>query len=103
MKFKTVEQEVKPILEQIKETRADDMRLYHIYVMRKGLNMGKALLDSKYRITNGLATYDTVSRVRRKLQAKYAGLKPSREYLKLRKEAEKEYRDYARGKGGATK
>lgn len=102
MEFKTVEQDIKPILEEQEETRSDDSVLYVRYINRKGGGIGKALLDRKYRLINGLASYDTVSRVRRKLQAKYESLRPTKEYLEERKKAEKEYRAYAKEKGGAT-
>lgn len=101
MEFKTVEKEVKPILEQYETTRADDMQLYFYYAKRNGVNLGKALLDRKYRLLSGIASYDTVSRVRRKLQAQYKDLRPSKEYLEVRKKAEAEYKKYAKEKGGA--
>lgn len=101
MEFKTIEQEVKPILKEFDKARSDDMYLYVKYVNMKGYEVGKALLDRKYRIINGLAPYETVSRVRRKLQAKDVSLMPSKEYLEARKKAEAEYKKYAREKGGA--
>lgn len=102
MEFKTVEQEVKPILEEYEAARSDDTRLYVGYITRKGGDVGKAFFDRKYRIMNGLASYETVSRVRRKLQAKDASLRPSKKYLDERKKAEAEYKRYAKEKGGAT-
>ena len=104
MDFKTVEQELKPILEEYEAARCDDMRLYVRYLTRKGRgnDLGKVLLDRKFRLMNGLASYETVSRVRRKLQAKDARLRPSKKYLEERKKAEAEYKKYAREKGGAT-
>jgi hypothetical protein len=102
MDIKTVEHEVKPILEEYENTRADDMRLYVRYITRKGGDVGKVFFDRKYRLMNGLASYETVSRVRRKLQERDAGLRPSKEYIEARKKAEQEYRAYAKGKGGAT-
>ena len=103
MEFKTVEQEIKPILLNNEDARADDMRLYVRYINSKGGDAGKVLLDRKYRLMNGLASYETVSRVRRKLQERDARLKPSKEYIAARKKAEAEYKAYAKGKGGATK
>ena len=102
MEFKTVEQEVKPILEEYEAARSDDMRLYVRYITRKGGDVGKVFFDRKYRIMNGLASYETVSRVRRKLQAKDARLRPSKKYLDEGKKAEAEYKRYAKEKGGAT-
>ena len=103
MDIKTVEHEVKPILEEYENTRADDTRLYVMYITRKGGDVGKVFSSRKYRIMNGLASYETVSRVRRKLQSKDARLRPSKEYIEARKKAEAEYRAYAKEKGGATK
>lgn len=97
MKFTTVEKDIKPILAETEETRADDMRLYVRYVLNKGVDVGKALLDRQYRISNGVAAYETVSRVRRKLQEHDTRLRPSKEYMRRRKEAEKEYKEYAKG------
>lgn len=97
MKFTTVEKEIKPILKDNNLTRADDMLLYAEYLKLKGGNMNKAFLDRKYRLINGLASYETVSRVRRKLQEVNPKLKPSKSYLSSRKAAEKEYKQYAKG------
>jgi len=103
MKFETVEPIVKRLLEKIEETRADDNILYAYYVSRVDGDVTKVLFDRKYRLMNGLASYETVSRVRRKLQERDARLKPSKEYIAARKKAEAEYKAYAKGKGGATK
>lgn len=97
MDLKTIEKDIKPILERSEDARADDMRLYVSYINAKGLDLGKSLLDRKYRIINGLASYESVGRIRRKLQEHYASLRPSKEYIELRKKAEKEYRKYAKG------
>jgi hypothetical protein len=50
-----------------------------------------------YRHLYDLAPYETVSRVRRKLQEKYAELRPTAEQIEEKKRAEKEYRLYAKG------
>lgn len=97
MKFKTIEKEITPILRKETETRADDMRLYAAYVKKRGLDIGKALMDRKYRLVNGLAGYESISRIRRKVQASNPSLRPSKRYIEQRKAAEKEYRAYAKG------
>jgi len=102
MTFKTVEQELKPILEKYESTRGDDMNLYVKYVNSRGGDIGKTLCDRKYRLSRGLASYDTVSRIRRKIQAENAGLRPSKEYIEKRKKAEAEYKKYAKEKGGGV-
>lgn len=95
--MKNVEKDIRPILETDEETRADDMRLYFRYVNGKGCDFKQSLLDRIYRISNGLVSYDRVSRARRKLQEHYADLRPSREFMEKRKKAEKEFRLYAKG------
>lgn len=95
--MKSVEKDIKPILEIDEETRADDMKLYFSYVHGKGCDFKQSLLDRIYRISNGLVSYDRVSRARRKLQEHYADLRPSEEYMEKRKKVEKEFRLYAKG------
>lgn len=97
MTFKTIETDLKPILEKNEEARADDMTLYAYYVKGKGANLGKVLLSREYRLKCGLASYDSVGRIRRKLQEHYKELRPSKEYLEKRRKAEKEYRKYSKG------
>lgn len=97
MTFKTIESDLKPILERIEEARADDMTLYAYYVKEKGANLGKVLLSREYRLKCGLASYDSVGRIRRKLQEHYANLRPTKEYMEKRRKSEKEYRKYAKG------
>ena len=99
MDFKTVESAVRFLLVEYEPTKSDDMILYMEYVNFKGARFTKAALDREYRIKHGIASYETVSRVRRRLQAKYKELRPTPEYMAERKRAEKEYRKYARGKG----
>ena len=95
--MKNVEKDIRPILEQNEEARADDMKLYFWYVRGKGGEFNRCLLDRIYRISNGLVSYDRVSRARRKLQEHYADLRPTEEYMEKRKQAEKEFRAYAKG------
>ena len=109
MEFKTVEQDIAPILKEDEAARCDDMALYANYVYGKlqGLNYGEGWLqkifsDRRFRIIHGIAPYETVSRVRRKLQEKYEDLRPSKEYQEERKRVEVEYKKYAREKGGAV-
>lgn len=96
MTFKTIEQELKPILEEYDDARADDMTLYEVYVKGKGLALSDVFRDRRYRISNNVPPYESISRIRRKLQAAFPELRPSKEYLKERKEAEKRYKDYAK-------
>jgi hypothetical protein len=109
MEFKTVEQEITPILKESEAARCDDMALYANYAYSKiaKLNYGagwlqKIFSDRRFRIIHGIAPYETVSRVRRKLQEKYAELRPSEAYREERKRVEAEYKKYAKEKGGGV-
>ena len=106
MEFKTVEQDIKPILKESEAARCDDMALYANYVWTK-LNkfdygagwLEKVFSDRRFRIMHGIASYETVSRVRRRLQAENENLRPSKAYQEERNRAEVEYKKYARGSG----
>ena len=106
MEFKTVEQDIKPILKESEAARCDDMALYANYVWTKlekfeyGAGwLEKIFSDRRFRIMHGIAPYETVSRVRRRLQAENENLRPSKAYQEERKRAEVEYKKYARGSG----
>ena len=111
MNFKRVEDDVKPILKESEAARADDMTLYAAYCYDKIKDYGygvawlqKIFSDRRFRIIHGIAPYETVSRVRRRLQAEDEKLRPSEEYQAERKKAETEFKAYARQKqkGGAV-
>ena len=108
MSFKRVEDDIRPILKYSEAARADDMALYTYYVAAKTeeLKLGYTYLqriftDRRFRLMHGIAPYETVSRVRRKRQAADDRLKPSVETIAERKRSEKQYKEYARQKGGA--
>lgn len=96
--FLTVEKAIEPILLNNPYTRADDMLLYLEYLRGIGAagDLAAVLSDRKYRIAYGIAPYETVSRVRRKLQEKYECLRPSKDYIEYRRKNEIEFRKYAR-------
>ena len=101
MTFKTIEQDITPILKNNEAARCDDMMLYAAYVFEKMQGYGagwleKIFSDRRYRIMRGIAPYGAVGRTRRRLQRRYPELRPSEEVKKARREAEKEYRKYAR-------
>lgn len=105
MELKTVEQEVKKILEKNEAARCDDMKLYEKYVSVKLKALGHNFTDAyfvkifksrNYRVYNGIATFDSVGRARRKLQEKYEELRPSESSLEARRDMERKYRKYAR-------
>ena len=104
MKIERLEDEIQTILEYNEPARADDMTLYCDYVFRhvkdEGLGVGwlvKVFSDRKYRATHGIHGYESVSRVRRKLQADYPELRPSAEAIAIRKMHNKTIKEYARG------
>ena len=96
MTFRTVEQEITPILKRYKATRCDDMLLYSKYVYYKGALIIPTLTDVSYRKEHNIAPYETVSRIRRKIQERYAELRPTPAQIAEKKRAEKEYKEYAR-------
>lgn len=104
MEFKTIEQDITPLLKESEAARCDDMTLYASYAYEKlaGFDYGagwleKVFSDRRFRIIHGIAKYEAVSRCRRKLQERYENLRPSKEYQEERKETEREYKKYARG------
>ena len=101
MTFDSIYDEVKDILENYPETRYDDMLLYGVYLENKlaGYETFKNVFFKDYiRIAYGIAPCESVTRNRRWVQNDYEHLRPNKEKLKARKEAEKEYRKQARKK-----
>lgn len=86
------------ILEKHEETRGDDKLLY-LWVLREEcfntkLSLEDFLLGSYH--GSKFPNFDTITRVRRKLQEKYPELRPPKGDQIRREEAEQEYLDYAR-------
>lgn len=107
MSFRRVEDDVREILEEDTVARCDDMALYanYVYGKVKDLGWGKGWLqyifgNRRYRILYGIAPYETVSRIRRKLQEQNKYLRPSKEVVAERKLQEKKWKEYARNGGG---
>ena len=103
MSFKKVEDDLRPILKYNMAARCDDMTLYASYVYEKLKDaetgagwLQKVFSDSRYRIAYGIAPYETVSRIRRKLQENNEDLKAPENYRKERKRLELKYKAYAR-------
>lgn len=103
MTFKTIEDDITTILKNSKAARCDDMVLYAAYVSNKLSEntflhsmLYRVFIDPEFRISHGIATYGSVSRVRRKLQEEYPELKAPRAVIEQKKELEKNYRAYAR-------
>lgn len=94
--LKLLENEVEILLHKYEDARADDMLLYYFYCESHGLKIEDAMKSLSLRVICGVATYESVSRVRRLIQAKNEKLRASEETIKARRELQKEYRKYAR-------
>lgn len=108
MSFRKIEDDVRELLEDNVAARGDDMVLYaeYAYSKVKNLRYGDGWLqmvfsDRRFRIIHGIAPFDTVSRVRRKLQETEEELRPSEEEIAERKRQIKKYKAYARTGGGS--
>ena len=104
MTFQTIENDVIDILKHNTDARADDMTLYSAYVWSKvqGKGMGAGWLqhifsDRRARVMMGIAPYESVSRIRRKVQFHYAELRPTEEVRAEKKALERKYKAYAKG------
>ena len=105
MTFKTIEEDLVSILKGNEAAKCDDMALYAYYAHEK-LSNAKAVLepgwlcrvftDRRYRIIHGIASYQSISRIRRKLQEQYEDLRPDQAFKDNRKRVELEYKAYAR-------
>ena len=109
MRFKTVEEDVTKILKEDEAARCDDMALYANYAYGKLANrsygagwLQMIFSNRRFRIMHGIAPYETVSRIRRKLQEEHEDLRPSEAYRQERKRIEAEYKKYAKQKGGGA-
>lgn len=88
---------VKEILEEVPEAREDDMLLYYrvcekLNIYSLGRSFGYMLLSLK---EEGLPSFKSVERSRRKLQRAYPHLAAGKSVKDMRKEQEEEYRKYA--------
>ena len=76
-------------------TRSDDKLLYYWVLKEEGFNLGVSLVSflcggTKY------PNYDSITRIRRKLQEKYPELRPPKNDQIRRQEAEEDFIEYAR-------
>lgn len=107
MRFKRVENDVANILKYSQAARCDDMALYAYYVADRlkergafnaDSNLQRVFIDPRFRASNGIAPYSSVSRARRKLQEIHEELRAPKAYQEERKELERQYREhYAKG------
>ena len=103
MSLESLTAEVQTILEYNEPARADDMALYADYVYRhikdEGLGLEwlvKVFSDRRYRASKGIHGYESVSRMRRRVQARNPELRPSAEAIKIREEHNKKIREFLR-------
>ncbi len=96
----TTHKVVKEILENHKNTRGNDDILY-LRVAEKyaGKDISNMSFSSVmlYRNLYGVPCFETVRRVRQKLQADHPELRPAEGTRRKRSDAEEEYRSYAKG------
>lgn len=96
-RMKLLENEIEYLLTTEESNRADDMKLYASYCEMHGARDLMQIFKSvSLRAVLGLASFESVSRVRRKLQEKNEDLRASIRTQQKRKNLQKEYRKYAR-------
>lgn len=96
-RMKLLENEIEYLLTTEESNRADDMKLYASYCeMHGGRELMQIFKSVSLRATLGIASFESVSRVRRKLQSEDESLKASKHTQRMRKNLQKEYRKYAR-------
>lgn len=76
--------------------RGDDKYLYFCLLREEHYNTDVSL-ERFLLCGETFPNYDSISRVRRKLQEKFPELRPEKNEQKRREEAEKDFRAYARG------
>lgn len=96
--LKTIEKKVRAILIKNEDARNDDMVLYlalcNLCLKDAGaMPLAEIMTQHKYL---GLPSFESVSRIRRKLQAGHPELAGSHPVRKLRATGEKAYRKYAK-------
>lgn len=82
------------VLRKYVGTRSDDKLLYYWVLHEEGFHTNVCL--EHYLLSDEYPNYDSITRVRRKLQEKYPELRPPKNVQIGRDEAEKEFIEYAR-------
>lgn len=85
---------VKPILEEYPAARSDDRVLYYWILKKMGFDLSVSV--SRFLLSEGFPNYETVTRVRRKLQEKHPELSEPSNVQMMRDNAQEEFLDYAR-------
>lgn len=97
----TIEGKVKAILEKNEDARNDDMVLYLVLCnlcLKDAGAIPLAEIMTQYKYL-GLPSFESVCRIRRKLQGKHPELLGSMRAQRLRAKGEKAYRKYAKDGG----
>lgn len=99
MKIRTVQEEVEEILVKNPEARDSDEKLYGIYLTGKiGLESAIVFfLNYSARYKDRVASFETVSRCRRKIQEKNPRLRASAAVQDFRNDMQSSFFDYVRG------
>ena len=93
-KIKNLEKEIVNILIMYPDTRDDDYLLFYRLCLSKNIDVTEISVSDflQHRKTLGFPNWETVGRVRRKLQEKYASLRSEKyKYKQSRQKAFKEY------------
>lgn len=96
--LKTIEQKVRAVMEQDADARNDDMTLYVRLCDTYIRGISQQRLDTvllQYKLL-GLPNFESVSRIRRKLQAEHPELLGSTRTQQTRQEQERIYRKYSK-------
>lgn len=89
------------ILNDHAEARDDDYVLYYYFLREEGFTMRMNLENFLLGDSHYYPKFETIARVRRKLQEEYPELRPSKNEQIRREEAEEDFRRYARGEENA--
>lgn len=87
------EDKVKAILEEHPAAREDDRALYYWILKEEGYDVTVSI--ARFLMGTGYPNFETIGRVRRKLQEKYPELSGNN-IRAMRSKAEKEFKAYAR-------
>lgn len=85
---------VKPILEEYPAARSDDRLLYYWVLKKQGFDLSVTV--SRFLLGVDYPNWETITRVRRKLQENYPELREPSNVQKMRNQAEEEFIEYAR-------
>lgn len=96
-RFYRVEDMVREMLEQYPHAREDDDYLYLLCVKRYNTSVGSMDVNSFFtnRALMQIPTYETITRVKRKVLAQREDLQPAKEVIDERYNTWKEAREYA--------